>query len=123
CITFWGYREDIATFLAQTDVHVCPSLFPDPLPNVVGEAKLAAIPSVVFPVGGLPELIEHEVTGYVCRDSTKEALIEGLEYFLHNPDKRKAAGLAARERFEKHFGFARFQQQWADVFRDSLPSC
>jgi glycosyltransferase involved in cell wall biosynthesis len=122
-VVFWGYREDISTFLTKTDVHVCPSLFAEPLSNVVSEAKVAGVPSVVFPVGGLPELIEHKVTGFLCRDSTKEALIEGLEYFLNNPDKRNAAGLAAREQFEKNFGFSRFQRQWAEVFLNSPPVC
>lgn len=122
-IVFWGYRDDISTFLSKTDIHVCPSLFAEPLSNVVSEAKLAEIPSVVFPVGGLPELVEHKVTGYLCRDSTKEALIEGLDYFLNNPDRRKAAGLAAREQFEKNFSFSRFQRQWAEVFLNSPPAC
>lgn len=122
-IVFWGYREDIFSFLGKTDIHVCPSLFPEPLSNVVSEAKLAGVPSVVFPSGGLPELIEHKETGFLCRDTSKEALIEGLEYFLQFPDRRKAAGLAARERFENRFGFARFQRQWAEVFLNSVSSC
>jgi glycosyltransferase involved in cell wall biosynthesis len=122
-IVFWGYREDISTFLSRTDIHVCPSLFAEPLSNVVSEAKVAGIPSVVFPVGGLPELIEHKATGFLCRDSTKEALIEGLEYFLNDPGKRKAAGSAAREQFEKNFSFSRFQRQWAEVFLNSPPVC
>ena len=122
-IVFWGYRDDISTFLSKTDIHVCPSLFAEPLANVVSEAKLAEVPSVVFPVGGLPELLDHKATGYLCRDSSREALIEGLEYFLDHPGERKAAGRAAREELEKHFGFSRFQRQWAEVFLNSLPTC
>jgi glycosyltransferase involved in cell wall biosynthesis len=115
-IVFLGYVECVVTLLSRSDVHVCPSIFREPLSNVVVEAKSCGKPSVVFPSGGLPELIEHEVDGFVCRDCTIEALVEGLRYFLADEQVRQRAGLAAKKSLEERFGRNRFQRQWAEVF-------
>src|SRR5262249_22761360 len=56
-IVFLGYRDDVDRILNITDIHVAPSMCQDSSPNVVFEAKRAGVPSVVFPDGGLPELI------------------------------------------------------------------
>jgi glycosyltransferase involved in cell wall biosynthesis len=115
-VTFFGYVENVFPILEKTDVHVCPSLFQEPLSNVVGEAKQCGKPSVVFPNGGLPELVEHKVDGYICRDSSADALVEGLAYFLDRPGERSRAGAAARNSLEEKFGLERFRKQWAEVF-------
>ena len=69
-IAFLGYIQNVNYVLERTEVHVCPSLYTEALSNVVPEAKLCGRPSVVFPTGGLPELIEHRVDGYICQDQT-----------------------------------------------------
>ena len=84
--------------------------------NVVLEAKLCGKPSVVFPTGGLPELIEHGVDGYICRDCTVEALGDGIDYFVKNPDARYASGKAARRSLEEKFGQQRFRHEWSEAF-------
>lgn len=122
-VVFLGKRGDIPELLARADIHVCPSVVDDPSPNVILEAKRAGVPSVAFPAGGIPELIEHRVDGFLCRETSQEALIEGLTYFVHDPAVRQAAGRAARLSYETTFGFPRFQREWADVFRDTMPSC
>lgn len=115
-IQFLGYRKDVPEILRAAHVHVCPSLSDDPSPNVVMEAKTEGLPSVVFPVGGIPELIEHGVDGYICRERTAEALAEGIDYFVTDAATRCAAGEAARRSLEERFGKERFRREWADVF-------
>jgi glycosyltransferase involved in cell wall biosynthesis len=119
-ISFLGYIQNVSYVLARTEVHICPSLYTEALSNVVPEAKLSAKPSVVFPTGGLPELIEHRVDGYICRDQTVEALIEGIDYFVTDSEVRCAAGEAARRNQEEKFGEGRFRQKWAEVFAANL---
>ena len=115
-IYFFGYVQNVFPILARSDIHVCPSLFAEPLSNVVGEAKLCGKPSVVFSSGGLPELIEHGVDGYVCREPSAEALMEGIAYFLADEARRVAAGTAARKSLAEKFGRENYQRAWAQVF-------
>src|SRR5207248_1763095 len=84
-IRFLGLVENVGDLLRQADIHVCPSTWDDPSPNVIVEAKQAGVPSVAFAVGGIPELIHHKVDGFLCRELTADALAEGLNYFMKNP--------------------------------------
>jgi glycosyltransferase involved in cell wall biosynthesis len=119
-IQFFGYVENVPSLLAASHLHVCPSIWPEPLTNVVLEAKQAGVPSVVFPVGGIPELVEHQVDGYVCADVTTESLVQGLRYFLDQPERRVEAGRRARASLDEKFGHDRFVRQWAGVFLGTL---
>lgn len=96
-ILFPGYREDVMAHLTGALVHICPSVQQESSANVVVEAKFAGVPSVVFPNGGLPELVHHEIDGYVCRRPDRDALIEGIEYFLDHPDRLAIARERALE--------------------------
>ena len=117
---FLGYVENVFPFLRRSDLHVCPSVSSEGLSHVVGEAKLCGKPSVVFPTGGLPELVEHRIDGYICKDCTVESLIEGLRYFLADEAGRRIAGLAASRSLEERFGLDRFRRQWTEVFLSTL---
>jgi glycosyltransferase involved in cell wall biosynthesis len=117
-IAFMGYVKDIPGLLAVADIHVCPSVWEEPLSNVVPEAKQAGVPSVIFPSGGLPELVAHEQDGYVCREKSAGALREGIEYFLDSDEERlDEAGLAARVSLEQ-LGITRqvFTEAWREVY-------
>lgn len=97
-VRFLGYVEDVDGLFATADIHVCPSICREALGNVVLEAKRAGVPSVVFPDGGLPELItEPGLDGIVCEASTAEALVAGIEHYLALPEADLTdAGRAAR---------------------------
>jgi glycosyltransferase involved in cell wall biosynthesis len=121
-IRFLGWREDIPQLMAASRLHCCPSLpaTREGFGIVVVEAKAAGIPSVVFPSGALPELIRHPVDGWVCRESTAGALADGLRYFLSNPERLNAAGIAARQSLPLDDA-ARFATEWRSVFARSEP--
>lgn len=120
-IFFFGQVHDVNSIYSQADVHVCPSVTTEALSHVVLEAKQCGKPSVVFPTGGLPELIEHRVDGFICAAKTVEALVEGLQFFLDDAEKRKLAGEAARRSLDEKFGPERFQRAWAEVFMATTP--
>ena len=121
-IYFFGYVNNIKQLFERADIHVCPSIWNEPSPNVVFEAKQAGVPSVVFPVGGIPELIEHKIDGYICQDTTSQALLEGLSYFLDKSKEREQAADAARRSFHSRFNYENFQRQWTEVFRTPFES-
>lgn len=118
-IRFLGSISDVPGLLAAADFHTAPSVWEEPLGNVVVEAKRAGIPSVVFPSGGIPELVvEDGRDAVVCRDKTAGALADGLRYYLDlSPDALADAGAAAYESLEI-LGITReaFIRAWANVF-------
>jgi glycosyltransferase involved in cell wall biosynthesis len=116
-VSFLGWREDVPPLMARASIHCCPSRPEqrEAFGNVVLEAKLSGLPSVVGPSGDLPELVTHRENGWVCGEATPEAFAEGIEFFLRRPDKLSAAGQAARESAAM-YSAERFCEAWAQVF-------
>jgi glycosyltransferase involved in cell wall biosynthesis len=116
CITMHGFVEDPRPLLRRALVHVAPSVWEEPLGNVVLEAKREATPSVVFPSGGLPEMIRHKVDGYICQEKSVEALVDALRWMLADQSRLSEMGRTALEDSESRFGAARFEREWAAVY-------
>src|SRR5690606_33638739 len=89
----------------------------------VMEAKQAGRAAIVFPSGGLPEMIEHGVDGLVCPNSSREALLAALRFYADSPAAVIEHGEAARRSSER-LGTLTFAQQWLDVYhRAGEPIC
>src|SRR5262249_61443788 len=102
-VQFLGWRDDVMALMAEAGVHASPSRpeMLEGMPLTCLEAKAAGLPSVVFPVGPFPELVEHEVDGWICRDVSAAALAEGLEHFVADRARAERAGRAARRSAER----------------------
>ena len=118
-IAFVGETENIFSYLASAAVLVVPSVCEEAYGIVAVEAKAAARPSIVFPSGALPELIQHDVDGFICRDTSVGALIEGLRYYLDDKDRTLVQGRAALASVS-HLGIDRFAEEWLNVCRTDL---
>jgi glycosyltransferase involved in cell wall biosynthesis len=116
-VNFLGWREDVPSLMQRASVHCCPSRPEqrEAFGNVVLEAKVSGLPSVVLPSGDLPELVAHRVDGWVCDRVDPEALALGLEFFLTRPDDLAAAAAAAKASAQRYSG-ERFATAWAGVF-------
>ena len=64
-VSLLGRRDDIPALLQTADVLLVPSR-QDPLPTVIVEAMLSGVPVLASPVGGIPEMVRHGETGYLC---------------------------------------------------------
>jgi glycosyltransferase involved in cell wall biosynthesis len=84
-IRFVGARQNVLDIMRASYLFVAPILQEETFGNVVLEAKTAGLPSVVFPNGGLVELVKHQETGFLCRDDSLDALLEGLAFYLPIP--------------------------------------
>ena len=116
-VAFLGYREDVPQLMARASVHCCPSRPEqrEAFGNVVVEAKMCGVPSIVTPSGDLPDLVAHKVDGWVCGAADALSIADGIEYFLTRPDALAAAGRAARAS-SAAYAEDRFAAAWASVF-------
>ena len=118
-IRFVGARRNVLGIMRASYLLVAPILQEETFGNVVLEAKSVGLPSVVFPQGGLVELVTHRETGFVCRDTSLEALMDGVTYFLADPDARVRASRRSIECTADpadEYAFARFAQRWRAIF-------
>ncbi|MFT3719911.1 glycosyltransferase family 4 protein [Pseudorhodoferax sp.] len=63
-IVFLGFTKP-ADLFAQIDLLVVPSLWEEPLGRVIYEAYEYGVPSAVSRAGGMPEIVDEGVTGFV----------------------------------------------------------
>lgn len=75
----------------------------DGLPTVLLEAMALGTPCVATPVTGIPEVIEHEVTGLLVPERDPQALAAALARVLDDPDLRVSLAKAARDLVETEF--------------------
>ncbi|MGA7929424.1 MAG: glycosyltransferase family 4 protein [Candidatus Sulfotelmatobacter sp.] len=72
-----GYPGPIGDVWNSIDIHVHASQF-DSLPNALLEAMSLGKPSVITSVGGVPEVVNHKVNGFLAASNDSEQLAEGL---------------------------------------------
>lgn len=83
-----GYISDSASMAAAyscADLFIIPSL-EDNLPNTIMEAMACGTPCVGFRTGGIPEMIDHGINGYVAAYKDVEDLAAGIEWGWTYPD-------------------------------------
>lgn len=101
-VTFLGDTDQVSALLASSDIFVLSTRY-ESLPLSIIEAMRCGLPVVASNTGGISELIENGVTGYVTPYSAPEKLRERLADLIASPRTRRRMGQAGRERYEQHF--------------------
>jgi glycosyltransferase involved in cell wall biosynthesis len=96
-VRFTGYLSQaaVAERLAEADIFVLPS-FAEGVPIVLMEAMASAKPVIASRIAGIPELVEHGVSGWLTPPGDVAALAESMERLLANPDQRHDMGVNGR---------------------------
>ncbi|WP_394828896.1 glycosyltransferase family 4 protein [Pendulispora albinea] len=117
-VHFLGFREDVKPYVADFDVAVVPSVYPDPLPRAVIESMAMGKPVIAFDVGGVAEMLADGVTGTLVHlgeagaenghatkhpDRGVQGLANQFVRYARDPGLRLEQGRVARMRIEKEF--------------------
>jgi glycosyltransferase involved in cell wall biosynthesis len=115
-----GHREDVMAVLDAADVLVHPTSG-DAFPTALIEAMAAGLPTVATAVGGVPEIVEAGVTGFMIEPPPRaEQLAAALLPLLEHKETRSEMGLRARERFEREFTAEAWAQRLRAVYVSAL---
>ncbi len=103
-VDFVGYKSqaEVAEALSRTDLFVLPS-FAEGVPVVLMEAMASGVPVVTTRIAGVPELVEDGTHGWLVPPGDADTLCTALTEGLHDPQRRKAMGAAARARVAEAF--------------------
>ncbi|MBS1790438.1 MAG: glycosyltransferase family 4 protein [Acidobacteria bacterium] len=75
----------------------------DGIPNVLVEAMATGLPVISTNISGVPELIEHGVSGLLVPEKDAEALAAAIAKLMDSPELRRRFGYAAREKICRLF--------------------
>ena len=112
-----GYINDeerIVEIYNAADVFVLPSLSEN-LPNSIMESMACGVPSVGFRVGGIPEMIDHRVNGYVANYRDGEDLARGIRYVLVEADYQ-ALRLQCQHKVAQCYSQQRVSEKYLEVY-------
>jgi glycosyltransferase involved in cell wall biosynthesis len=93
------HGEELASAYASSDVFVMPSCT-ETLGLVILEAMSSGLPVVAARAGGIPELIEEGVSGFLFEDEAEAAA--AIAELLQSPEKSARIGANAREQASHH---------------------
>jgi glycosyltransferase involved in cell wall biosynthesis len=99
---FFGDCQCVPELLAQAHVAVLSSRS-ETLSLAVIEAMRAGLPVVASNAGGMQELVQNGVTGYLFNPGDQDALHATLARLTCNPEQRGNMGRAGRALYEAEF--------------------
>jgi len=100
------------------DVFVLPSL-QDNLPNTIMEAMATGLPCIGYNTGGIPEMVEHKVNGYVAQYKSDEDIMKGLNYIIREADYSLLSE-NARKKVTHHFNEQKVAEQYLELYKTIL---
>ena len=112
-------REKIHELLENSDVLVCPSR-QDPMPTVVSEAMMHAIPCIVSDATGTAAYIHKGEDGLVFKTEDGQDLMEKIIWCVGNQDKLKRMGQSARKLYERYFSMKAFEDSFMETVSEAL---
>lgn len=101
-VVFLGHREDTKELVQAMDIFVLPSLS-EGIPMALLEAMAASRSVVASRVGGVPEIIEDGVEGFLVEPMDVNGLTEKCMRLIQSPEMAQKMGEMARARVEHDF--------------------
>lgn len=118
-VLFLGYRDDVPTLLAASDVFVLSSRS-EGLPLALLEAMALGVPPVATRVGGVPDVVRGEQTGILVRPGEPLALAEGMLKLMEDGDAARRLGDEARRHVRRSYGPKQAARRMATAYRAVL---
>jgi len=81
----------------SADLFVLPTLA-DCFGNASIEAMAVGLPVITTAIGGIPDIVEHGVTGYLLSPGDAHGLADAVRHLVMDADARRAFSMAARRR-------------------------
>lgn len=117
-IQWMGHVGDDATLAllyGAADVMVIPSRLEN-LPQSGTEAHACGCPVVAFNCAGLPEVVDHRVTGYLAEAYRTDDLARGIAWVVSDRIINAKLGMAARKKAETLWSASSVVPAYLDVY-------
>jgi glycosyltransferase involved in cell wall biosynthesis len=117
-VHFSGHLYDdlsLSALYSAADVMVVPSR-QDNLPNTAVEAQACGTPVVSFDIGGLPDIIQHQKTGYLAKAFDTRDLANGITWVLEQNGSNKLGNNAREQALEK-FSEKKIAEDFVSIYK------
>ncbi|HVV47267.1 MAG TPA: glycosyltransferase family 4 protein, partial [Bryobacteraceae bacterium] len=114
-VGFHGWKDDVASVLAELDILAVPSAPDEAATRVILEAFSAGVPVVAYRSGGIPEIVEDGRTGLLTAEPNAESLARSLRLLMDDPALMERLSAAGRREWQARFRVERFRTTVCDA--------
>ncbi|HKX19324.1 MAG TPA: glycosyltransferase family 4 protein [bacterium] len=118
-VTFLGFRRDVPSLLACSDLVVLPSLF-EGLSVSLLEAMAAGRAVIASAIAGVTEVVVHGETGLVVPPKDSSALAAAIRTLLADPTLATRLGAAGKTRAAKLFSATAMSESVMQIYERAL---
>jgi glycosyltransferase involved in cell wall biosynthesis len=114
-------RDEISQVLlySAVDVLVAPSM-QENLSNAVMESLSCGTPVVAFDIGGMPDMIDHQMNGYLAKPFDPDDLAAGIVWAIEDKARRDSLSLQARQSVVRKFAMETVSEQYLKLYQSLL---
>jgi len=109
-----GMIDNPCDYYRSADIYFQPSLIENHSMSVL-EAMSFRLPCVVSSVGGMPESVVNNKTGYVCNPNFADEFVYALNKLIESKEARIQMGLSGFNKFKKEFSEAAWNKKVNDI--------
>jgi glycosyltransferase involved in cell wall biosynthesis len=92
----------------------------DNLPNTAIEAHACGVPVVAFNIGGLPDIVEHQQSGWLAPPFEVDSLAKGILWVLSDPVQWQTLSIEARKIARSRFSPEVVVEKYLRIYEEAL---
>jgi colanic acid/amylovoran biosynthesis glycosyltransferase len=128
-VKLWGWKQqkEIVDILDKCHIFVAPSVTgkdgnQDAPVNTLKEAMAMGLPVISTRHGGIPELVENGVSGFLVPERDADAIATKLSYLITHPELWEAMGKAGRVRVQEKYDMNKLNNELVAIYEHILNS-
>jgi glycosyltransferase involved in cell wall biosynthesis len=114
-----GYIPHADHYLKAFDIFLLPSV-KEGFPYVLLESAHACIPTIATNVGGIPEIIQHKLSGMLARPTYSKDIQENITYMLKDKYRREKMAHELYRKVNGHFSIKNMLEKTWALYRAQL---
>jgi glycosyltransferase involved in cell wall biosynthesis len=115
------YGQEKESFFEEADTFIFPTFYHNEcFPLVLLEAMSCTLPVISTTEGGIPDIINDGITGYIIEKQNPEKLAAKIEELILNPELRKQMGKAGQDKFLKQYTLDIFEKRMCEIIYSIL---
>lgn len=121
----WRQQQELIEILDRSHIFVAPSVTAadgnqDAPVNTLKEAMAMGLPVIGTYHGGIPELIEDGVSGYLVPERDADAIALKLQQLIDHPQNWPAMGQAGRRYVEQHYDMNQLNDELVELYQNLI---
>ncbi|WP_239256607.1 glycosyltransferase family 4 protein [Listeria ilorinensis] len=112
----WIDQETRQKVLQESSLHFLPS-YHEGLPMAILETMACGIPNLSTNVGGIPELIEHQVDGFLVEAGQIDEMVAYIQQYFENLEHSQKMSQHAQEKIRQHYSLEGYYQKLDQLYQ------